>query len=192
MTGNAAITDAQPDHASDTVARAAQLAAALARCAAGDRAALKMIYSSEAPKMIGVARRILFRQDLAEEAVHDAFVRIWRSAASFDPHRGSARGWLYALVRNRALSIHRNEHRYDASDDSALDIDCEATMTQMPETSALRKCLERIDRPRRDVVVLAYVHGMSHGELAGKLKVPLGTVKSWIRRSLFSLQECMG
>lgn len=192
MTGNATITEAQPDHASDTVAREAQLAAALARCAAGDRAALKMIYASEAAKMIGVARRILFRQDLAEEAVHDAFVRIWRSAASFDPHRGSARGWLYAVVRNRALSIHRNEHRYDTSDDSALEIDCEATMTQMPETSALRKCLERIDRPRRDVVVLAYVHGMSHGELAGKLKVPLGTVKSWIRRSLFSLQECMG
>ncbi|QUS41207.1 sigma-70 family RNA polymerase sigma factor [Tardiphaga alba] len=193
MTGNATITDAPHDDApSDAIAREAQLAAALARCAAGDHAALKMIYASEAPKMIGVARRILFRQDLAEEAVHDAFVRIWRSAASFDPHRGSARGWLYAVVRNRALSIHRNEHRYDASDDSAFDIDCEATMTQMPETSALRQCLERIDRPRRDVVVLAYVHGMSHGELAGKLKVPLGTVKSWIRRSLFSLQECMG
>ncbi len=192
MTGNATITDAPRDATSDTIAREAQLAAALARCAAGDRAALQMIYASEAPKMIGVAKRILFRQDLAEEAVHDAFVRIWRSAASFDPHRGSARGWLYAVVRNRALSIHRNEHRYDASDDSALDIDCEATMTQMPETSALRRCLERIDRPRRDVVVLAYVHGMSHGELAGKLKVPLGTVKSWVRRSLFSLQECMG
>jgi RNA polymerase sigma factor (sigma-70 family) len=192
MTGNATITDAPRDEANDTIAREAQLAAALARCAAGDRAALQMIYASEAPKMIGIARRILFRQDLAEEAVHDAFVRVWRSAASFDPHRGSARGWLYAVVRNRALSIHRNEHRYDASDDSALAIDCEATMTQMPETSALRKCLERIDRPRRDVVVLAYVHGMSHGELAGKLKVPLGTVKSWIRRSLFSLQECMG
>lgn len=192
MTGTAAITDASRDDASDTIAREAQLAAALARCAAGDRAALQMIYASEAPKMIGVARRILFRQDLAEEAVHDAFVRIWRSAASFDPHRGAARGWLYAVVRNRALSIHRNEHRYDASDESALEIDCEATMTQMPETSALRRCLERIDRPRRDVVVLAYVHGMSHGELAGKLKVPLGTVKSWIRRSLFSLQECMG
>jgi RNA polymerase sigma factor (sigma-70 family) len=192
MTGNATIAETPRDQANDTIAREAQLAAALARCAAGDHAALKMIYHSEAPKMIGVAKRILFRQDLAEEAVHDAFVRIWRSAASFDPHRGSARAWLYAVVRNRALSIHRNEHRYDTSDDSALDIDCEATMTQMPETSALRRCLERIDRPRRDVVVLAYVHGMSHGELAGKLKVPLGTVKSWIRRSLFSLQECMG
>ncbi|SNS28322.1 RNA polymerase sigma-70 factor, ECF subfamily [Tardiphaga sp. OK246] len=192
MTGNGTITETRRDEAGLDHAREAQLSAALARCAAGDRAALQMIYNSEAPKMIGVARRILFRQDLAEEAVHDAFVRIWGAAASFDPHRGSARGWLYAVVRNRALSIHRNEHRYDASDDSALDIDCEATMTRMPETSALRKCLERIDRPRRDVVVLAYVHGMSHGELAGRLKVPLGTVKSWVRRSLFALQECMG
>ena len=172
--------------------REAQLKAALARCAAGDRAALQMIYASEAPRMIGVARRILLRQDLAEEAVHDAFMRIWRGAAGFDPHRGSARGWLYAIVRNRALSIHRNEHRYDAADESALEIDCEATMTRLPETSALRRCLERIDRPRRDVVVLAYAHGMSHGELAGRMKVPLGTVKSWVRRSLFSLQECMG
>ncbi|QND75007.1 sigma-70 family RNA polymerase sigma factor [Tardiphaga robiniae] len=192
MTGNGTITETRRDEAGLDHAREAQLSAALARCAAGDRTALQMIYNGEAPKMIGVARRILFRQDLAEEAVHDAFVRIWGSAASFDPHRGSARGWLYAVVRNRALSIHRNEHRYDASDDSALDIDCEATMTRMPETSALRKCLERIDRPRRDVVVLAYVHGMSHGELAGRLKVPLGTVKSWVRRSLFALQECMG
>ncbi|MGM4992068.1 sigma-70 family RNA polymerase sigma factor [Tardiphaga sp. 37S4] len=192
MTGNGTITETRRDEAGLDHAREAQLSAALARCAAGDRAALQMIYNSEAPKMIGVARRILFRQDLAEEAVHDAFVRIWGAAASFDPHRGSARGWLYAVVRNRALSIHRNEHRYDASDDSALDIDCEATVTRMPETSALRKCLERIDRPRRDVVVLAYVHGMSHGELAGRLKVPLGTVKSWVRRSLFALQECMG
>ncbi|MGM4901790.1 sigma-70 family RNA polymerase sigma factor [Tardiphaga sp. 866_E4_N2_1] len=192
MTGNGTITETRRDEAGLDHVREAQLSAALARCAAGDRAALQMIYNSEAPKMIGVARRILFRQDLAEEAVHDAFVRIWGAAASFDPHRGSARGWLYAVVRNRALSIHRNEHRYDASDDSALDIDCEATVTRMPETSALRKCLERIDRPRRDVVVLAYVHGMSHGELAGRLKVPLGTVKSWVRRSLFALQECMG
>ena len=142
--------------------------------------------------MIGIARRILFRQDLAEEAVHDAFIRIWRGAAGFDPRRGSARGWLYAVVRNRALSIRRDEHRYETSDESAEDVDCEAALARMPETSALRRCLEQIDRPRRDVVVLAYVHGMSHGELAGRLKVPLGTVKSWARRSLFALQECMG
>ncbi len=190
MTGNGTIT-ARKSAVLDQE-REARLAAALARCAGGDRAALQVIYNSEAPRMIGVARRILFRQDLAEEAVHDAFIRIWRGAAGFDPHRGSARGWLYAVVRNRALSIHRNEHRYDASSESAEEIDCEATLSRLPETSALRRCLEQIDRPRRDVVVLAYVHGMSHGELAGRLKVPLGTVKSWVRRSLFALQECMG
>lgn len=172
--------------------REAQLSAALARCASGNRAALKMIYDSESARMTGVARRILFRQDLAEEAVHDAFVRIWHGASGFDPHRGSALGWLYAIVRNRALSIYRNEHRYDHDDERLEEITPDDAISRMPETSALRRCLERIERPRRDVVVLAYVHGMSHGELAGRLKVPLGTVKSWVRRSLMSLQECMG
>src|SRR5258705_409652 len=145
--------------------------------------AVRGIYASGAPRLVGIARRILFRHDLAEEAVHDAFIRIWRGAAGFDARRGSARGWLYAVVRNRALSIHRDEHRYEASDESVQDVDCEATLSRMPETSALRRCLEQIDRPRRDVLVLAYVHGMSHGELAGRLKVPLGTGKSRARRS---------
>lgn len=168
------------------------MAAALARCAAGDRSALKVIYDSEAPRMVGVARRILVRQDLAEEAVHDAFVRVWRGASSFDPSRGTARGWLYAIVRNRALSIYRSETRHDGPDAESIEIACDTAVSRMPETSALRTCLERIDRPRRDVVVLAYVHGLSHSELAARLKVPLGTIKSWVRRSMFSLQECMG
>lgn len=173
------------------IEREAQMSAALVRCAAGDRRALQMIYDSEAPRMVGVARRILLRHDLAEEAVHDAFVRIWHGARSFNPARGSALGWLYAVVRNRALSIHRNEHRYDPADENASEIAPEVALAGLPETSALRKCLEQIERPRRDVVVLAYVFGMSHGELAGRMKVPLGTVKSWVRRSLMSLQECM-
>ena len=142
--------------------------------------------------MIGVARRILFRQDLAEEAVHDAFMRIWRGAAGFDPQRGTARGWLYAIVRNRALSIYRAETAMRDRTRARWMSPARRRLSRMPETSALRSCLERIDRPRRDVVVLAYVHGLSHSELAARLKVPLGTVKSWVRRSLFSLQECMG
>src|SRR6185369_9716561 len=151
MTGNGTITaSVQAPDLLDRE-REAQLTAALARCAAGDRTALRVIYDSEAPRMVGIARRILFRQDLAEEAVHDAFIRIWRGAAGFDPHRGSARGWLYAVVRNRALSIHRNEHRYDSSSEGAENIDCEVTLSRLPETSALRRCLEQIDRPRRDV-----------------------------------------
>lgn len=184
--------DDRTDLAALNIEREAQMSAALVRCAAGDRRALQMIYDSEAPRMIGVARRILLRHDLAEEAVHDAFVRIWHGARGFDPARGKALGWLYAVVRNRALSIHRNEHRYDPTDEHANEIAPETALAGLPETSALRKCLEQIERPRRDVVVLAYVYGMSHGELAGRLKVPLGTVKSWARRSLLALQECMG
>lgn len=186
------VLDARTDSPLLDHVRNAQLAAALARCAVGDRSALQMIYDSESPRMVGVARRILMRQDLAEEAVHDAFVRIWRGSGGFDPHRGSAIGWLYAVVRNCALTIHRNEHRYDHDSDGLDDITPDDAISRLPETSALRRCLEQIERPRRDAVVLAYAHGLSHGELAGRLKVPLGTVKSWVRRGLTSLQECMG
>ena len=172
----------------------AQIAAALARCAAGERSALRVIYDIEAPRMVGVARRMLRRQDLAEEAVQDTFMRVWRAARSFDPARGAARSWLYAILRNCAISILRDEGRFGADEEFTEDAApaTENALARLPESSALRRCLEQLDPPRRSVVVLAYVHGLSHGELAGKLGVPLGTVKSWVRRSLISLQECMG
>jgi RNA polymerase sigma factor (sigma-70 family) len=173
----------------------AQVAAALARCAAGERSALRVIYDIEAPRMVGVARRILRRQDLAEEATQDTFMRVWRAARTFDPQKGAARTWLYAILRNCALSILRDEGRFVSDDDKLEDAAApmtESALARLPESSALRRCLERLDAERRSVVVLAYVHGLSHGELAGRLGVPLGTVKSWVRRSLISLQECMG
>jgi RNA polymerase sigma factor (sigma-70 family) len=172
----------------------AQLAAAIARCASGERAAMRVIYDAEAARMVGVARRMLRRQDLAEEAVQDAFMRMWRAAHSFDPQKGSARTWLYAILRNCAISILRDEGRFESDPDAGEDVDRATTnaLSRLPETSALRRCLERLDARRRAVVVLAYVHGLSHGELAGRLNVPLGTVKSWVRRGLISLQECMG
>lgn len=172
----------------------AQLAAALARCAAGERSALRVIYDIEAPRMVGVARRILRRQDLAEEAVQDTFMRVWRAARTYDPARGGARTWLYAILRNSAIGVLRDESRFTADPDSdeAPDPATESALARLPESSALRRCLERLDAKRRAVVVLAYVHGLSHGEMAGRLNVPLGTVKSWVRRGLISLQECMG
>jgi RNA polymerase sigma-70 factor (ECF subfamily) len=144
--------------------------------------------------MVGVARRMLRRQDLAEEAVQDAFMRLWRAASSFDPAKGSARTWLYAVLRNCTISILRDEGRFASDPDAGEDAApvSEHALARLPETSALRRCLEQLDAQRRAVVVLAYVHGLSHGELAGKLGVPLGTVKSWVRRGLTSLQECMG
>jgi RNA polymerase sigma-70 factor (ECF subfamily) len=177
---------------SPDTATEAQVAAAIIRCAAGERAAVRVIYDLEAARMVGVARRILKRQDLAEEAVQDCFMRVWRAARSFDPQKGAARSWLYTILRNCALSILRDEGRFVSDDEKIEDTASESAMSLLPESNALRRCLEQLDPERRSVVVLAYVHGLSHGELAGKLGVPLGTVKSWVRRSLISLQECMG
>ena len=113
---------------------------------------------------------------------------------TFDPQKGAARSWLYAILRNCALSILRDENRFTSDEDAADQAApmTESALARLPETSALRRCLERLEPARRSVVVLSYVHGLSHGEVAGKLGVPLGTVKSWVRRSLISLQECMG
>jgi RNA polymerase sigma factor (sigma-70 family) len=178
-------------------AESLDLDAALRRCAAGDRAALRAIHDAEAPRMVGVALRLLRRQALAEEAVHDAFVQIWQRAASFDPARGQARPWLYAVVRNRALNILRGEARTDLVDDfepmglASEEDDPESIVARLSDAGALRRCLERLEPARRNAIVLAFVHGLSHGELAGRLGMPLGTLKSWIRRSLLVLRECM-
>ncbi len=147
--------------------------------------------------MVGVALRIVRRQALAEEAVHDAFVQIWERAGSFDPSRGQARSWLYAVVRHRALNILRGETRTDLVEDfepfalASEDESPETIVSRLSDAGALRRCLERLDPSRRQAILLAYVQGLSHGELAGRLGVPLGTIKSWIRRSLISLRECM-
>lgn len=143
--------------------------------------------------MLGVARRMLRRQDLAEEAVQEALVRLWRGARSYDPQKGAPRTWIYAILRNCCLSILRTEGRFEADEVEAIeDLAGAATVERLPERSALRRCLDRLDSQRRDAVILAHVYGLSHGELAGRLGVPLGTAKSWVRRSLLSLQECMG
>ena len=148
--------------------------------------------------MLGVAMRLLRRRPLAEEAVHDAFLQVWQKAASFDPARGTARTWLYAILRNRALNILRGESRTDCHGRFRVDGSggsrggCRGDRgPRLSDTSALRRCLESLEPVHRKAIVLAYVQGLSHGELAGRFGVPLGTMKSWIRRSLAALRECM-
>lgn len=172
-------------------------AAALAGCARGNRVALRQLYDAEAGRLISVAQRIVRRRDLAEEAVHDAFMHIWQKAAMFDPARGSARAWIYTVVRNRALNIVRDGARTDlmAPEELAAASDHRTVIgdafDRLADDSLLRRCLEQIEREKRDCVLLSYVGGYSHGEVAGLLGVPLGTAKSWIRRGLEALKECM-
>lgn len=175
-----------------------EIAAALLACAAGDKTALRRIYDAESPRMLGVAQRLLKRRALAEEAVQDAFVLIWRHAARFDPERGAGLTWIYAILRNRSLSILRDEKRTETSDSpvaietASEEDDPETVMSKLSDANALRACLETLPAQRRGLVLLAFVQGLTHGEIAGRLKLPIGTVKSWIRRSLISLRECLG
>ncbi len=169
----------------------------LKRCANGDKTALRRLFETEAPRMIGVAERILRRRALAEEATQDAFVQIWRKADSFDASLGNGRTWIYTIVRNRALSILRNESRTELSNTPETfervseDDDPETAVLKLGESSRLRQCLDKLEPLRRNAIVLAYTRGLSHGELAGKLGLPLGTIKSWIRRGMASLKECL-
>nr|WP_147029347.1 sigma-70 family RNA polymerase sigma factor [Methylobacterium oxalidis] len=170
---------------------------ALLACARGEKEALNRIYTSEAARMLGVARRFLPRAEIAEEVVHDAFVRIWQKARDFDPARGSARTWIYTVLRNHALNTLRNERRVDPTEDFEAfgfvseEEGPEAAVMRLSEASRLRRCLGGLEPMRRDVIVLAYTQGLTHGELAGRFGVPLGTMKSWIRRSLTALKDCM-
>ncbi|MBY0613661.1 MAG: sigma-70 family RNA polymerase sigma factor [Beijerinckiaceae bacterium] len=173
------------------------LEAALVRCGEGDRKALRLLYDHEAGRMIAVAQRMLKRRALAEEAVHDSFISIWNTASRYDPARGAARSWMYTILRNRTLNILRGEARseltadFDAFEQESLEDTPEEIISKLSEANALRRCLERLDASRRRLVLMAYAHGLSHGELAARLDVPLGTVKSWLRRSLLSLRECL-
>lgn len=172
---------------------------ALKACAAGDRSGLAVIYRSESARMVTIAERILRRHDLAEEIVQEAFLQIWRKAGQYQPARGSARGWLYSIVRSRSLNAIRDGRREEGTDTDSLERLQEEgqeglyadLFEQLDHASRLRGCLSRLDALRRRTVLMAYVSGYSHGEIAGRLKLPLGTAKAWIRRSLTALRECM-
>jgi len=172
-------------------------AALIAACARGDRSALQTIYQREAAAMIGVAARIVRRRELAEEVVHDVFVQIWRHAGSFNPSIGSGRAWLYSIVRNRSINLLRDSSREQSTPEDEIATLVEAggaaedAFQKLAESSALRRCLQQLDAKRRLGLLLAYVEGLSHGEIAARLGVPLGTAKAWLRRSLIALRDCL-
>jgi RNA polymerase sigma-70 factor (ECF subfamily) len=169
----------------------------LARVSRGEQTALAELFNAEAGRLIAIAQRIVRRRDLAEEVVQDVFVAVWRKAELFNLNRGSARGWLTTMTRNRALNLIRNDARMDYLDSITLaqvsDREVEAlnAFDALAERNALRICLERLDEPRRRAILLCYVTGLNHGEAAATMKAPLGTVKAWIRRGVLALQECL-
>ena len=183
--------------------------ALLLRTAARDDGAadaFRRLYELCAPALLGIALRIVGRRELAEEVLHDAFAKIWRSVDTFDPLAARPVAWMAAIVRNRAIDV-RSSHDVARVDSyhAALDDDPEGSLDRLFDWSPptddhedrrraaqwLRDCLSRLAAVERQSLVLAYQHGLSHSELAAHLKKPLGTVKSWVRRGMSSLRVCV-
>jgi len=174
-----------------------ELAKAIAACVRRDRSGLRAIFDQESGRLLAVAQRILRRRELAEEVLQEALIRIWTHAHQYAPDQGSAKGWIYAIVRNRALNALRDGKREQTVDDVDTLKEAEhsnqilTAWHQLDQKSQLRDCLQSLDKDKRDGILMAYVGGYTHGEIAGRLQIPLGTAKSWVRRGLSALRACM-
>lgn len=160
------------------------------------------LYTQESARLLGVAKRIARSDALADDIVHDAFLKIWTRAGSFDPARGTARGWIFSVTRHLALNFMRdNAHIVQVSEQSESAVLAEASLEAATDADSFEYrarsgriygCLEQLEPARRNCILHAYVDGFSHSEIAQKIGAPLGTVKAWIKRSLVALRECMG
>ena len=180
----------------------AELMQLLDRIAAHDEAALKTLYEQTSSKLFGLALRVLGHRDWAEDVLQEAFITIWRVAGDYRASLSPPMAWMGLIVRSRALDLLRRRsadrahltHELDDDIAHSLEGDSPNPMdtTQASEQAfALHQCMGRLENKQREVVSLAYLRDLSHGELAEQLRLPLGTVKTWIRRGLDQLRNCM-
>ncbi len=174
----------------------------LGRVGAQDYAALKLLYDACSPRLYGLAMRIVNNRDWAEDVLQEAFLTIWRTAGSYRESLSPPLAWMGMVVRSRALDFLRRRsaersHLTQTLDDEVADQHADDRPGPMDMASAgqqawaLHQCLGKLEHRQREVVSLAYLRDLSHGELATQLNLPLGTVKTWIRRGLDQLRVCM-
>ncbi len=165
-------------------------------------AALRQLYELSSGKLYGLALRVVGNREWAEDVLQEAYLNIWRIAADYRASLSPPMAWMGVIVRSRALDFLRRRTAERA--DQALELDDVLADTlagpdpnpletaQASEQAwALHQCLRQLEAKQREVVSLAYLRDLSHGELAEQLKLPLGTVKTWIRRGLAQLRGCM-
>jgi RNA polymerase sigma-70 factor (ECF subfamily) len=163
---------------------------ALLNCVAGgDIAAFKELYDATAGKLLGIAFNILRDHQIAEDAVQEAFLRVWRNAGRYDRDRGSPLAWMGVIARNAALDMVQLRRPFEELD--VADTLDRAIAAVEPPDARLGQCLQHLPADQARAIVTMYIYGLSHSELAQHLSVPLGTAKSWIRRGTLSLKECM-
>lgn len=180
----------------------AELIQLLDRVAAQDHAALKALYDRSAGKLYGLALRVVTHRERAEDVLQEAFLTIWRSAGDYRSSLSPPMAWMGLIVRSRGLDQLRRRTADRAQVTQELDDVLADTLpgdspnpmdaVQASEQAfALHQCLGQLESNQREVVSLAYIRDLSHSELAAQLRLPLGTVKTWIRRGLDQLRLCM-
>jgi RNA polymerase sigma-70 factor (ECF subfamily) len=166
--------------------------------ARGDEAAFGKLYDLVAPRVYGLIRRVLRDPAQAEEVAQEVLVEVWRSAAQFDPERGSPTAWVFTIAHRRAVDRARSEQADTdrtmrigaASMDTPFDSVADEVAGRL-ERQQVRHCLDDLTELQREVVTLAYYQGHSYPRVAELLDAPLGTVKTRMRDGLIRLRDCM-
>lgn len=168
----------------------------IARCALKDRAAFRSLYERTSAKLFGVVLRILRDRSEAEEAIQEVYVKVWQRADRYVAGNTSPISWLVAVARNHSLDILRARRPTSDDIDVALEIPDsgptpERAAEDSDERSRIDHCLGTLDPDRADAVRGAYLDGYSYEELASRYAVPLNTMRTWLRRSLLKLKDCL-
>lgn len=178
---------------------APDLAALLGRCGRGDEQAFAQLYDAAAPRVYGLAVRVVRDPAQAEEVTQEAFLEIWRTASRFDPDRGSPLSWLLTLTHRKAVdrvrsaeaASRRDETYHQQNQPVAHDATAEAAQASI-EARRVRQALGTLTPVQREALELAYFGGYTHTEVATMLDLPVGTAKTRIRDGLIRLRDTMG
>jgi len=170
-----------------------ELAQLLQRCAARDPGAFRKLYEKTSPILLARLMRMLRRRSVAEEALQEVYVRIWERAAQYEAHRGRALAWMVTIARYCAIDLMRRERMTLVGDDALADVADESAAESAPpdKPNNFDHCIGQLSDNTRKCLTMAFVEGRSHDEIARLTTSPLGSVKSWIRRGLLSLKECL-
>jgi RNA polymerase sigma-70 factor, ECF subfamily len=171
-----------------------ELAQLLQQCAAQDTAAFRKLYDKTSPILFARLLRMLRRRSVAEEALQDVYVRIWQRASQFEVHRGRPLAWMVTIARYCAIDLMRRERLSLVSDEQIAEVPDENNPEpggDFDKPNNFDFCIGQLNENTRKCLTLAFVEGRSHEEIARLTTNPLGSVKSWIRRGLLSLKQCL-